>query len=167
MKKKLLLFGLISGALFIFTTNFSCKKNNQNYLNTLLTNGRWQFASLVVTKFHGDTTISTDTLYSNCNLTQNFTFNPNGTCNYTNFSCLQQSATGHWLFSKDYLYLMSDMSCQDTTAQSGTSIPFQNAQIINLGQYSLVLKTGDLEQYYAPNQRRTINVYGFVRVKSQ
>jgi hypothetical protein len=167
MRKKVLLFGLIFGVLIAFTTNFACKKNNQNYLNTLLTDGHWQFASLVVTKFHGDTTISTDTLYGTCNLTQNFTFNTNGTCSYTNFSCIQQSATGHWLLSSNYQFLMSDVSCQDTTSTTGTSIPFQNAQIINLGQYSLVLKTGDLEQYYAPGQRRTVNVYGFVRVKSQ
>ena len=171
MRKKLLLFGLIVGLLIAFTTNFSCKKNDQNYLNTLLTTGHWQFASLVVTQFHGDTTISTDTLFSDCSLAQNFTFNPNGTCTYTDFSCVQQSATGHWSFSKDYLYLMSDMACQDTipsdTTVNGSYVPFKNAKIVNLGQYSLVLKTGDLQQFYAPNQKRTINVFGFVRVKSQ
>lgn len=164
-------FGLIVAGLIAFTTNFSCKKNDQNYLNTLLTDGHWQFASLVVNKFHGDTSISSDTIFANCSLAQNFTFNANGTCTYTDFSCLQQTATGHWAFSKDYLYLMSDMAAQDTlssdTTINGSYMPFKNARIVNLGQYSLVLKTGDLQQYYAPNQPRTINVFGFVRVKSQ
>ncbi|HWD88524.1 MAG TPA: hypothetical protein VG367_10385 [Mucilaginibacter sp.] len=171
MGKKFLLFGLIFGALIVFTTNFSCKKNNQNYLSTLLTDGHWQFASLVVTYKHGDTTISTDTVFANCSLTQNFTFNSNGTCTYKDFSCLPQTATGHWAFSSNYLFLMSNINLKDTLSSdnpvNGSSAPFQNAQIVNLGQYSLILRTGDLEQYYAPGQARTINEYGFVRVKSQ
>ena len=171
MRKKLLSFGLIFGALIVFTTSFSCKKNNQNYLNTLLTNGHWQFASLVVTQYHGDTTISSDTIFANCSLAQNFTFNPNGTCTYTDFSCVEQTSTGHWAFSKDYLNLMSDMACKDTlatdTTVNGNYVPFKNAKIVNLGQYSMVLKTGDLQQFYAPGQARTINTFGFVRVKSQ
>src|ERR1700756_3456384 len=99
MRKKLLLFGSIVAMLVAFTTNFSCKKNSQNYLGTLLTDGHWQFASLVVNKFHGDTSISSDTIFANCSLGQNFTFNSNGTCTYTDFSCLQQTITGHWAFS--------------------------------------------------------------------
>jgi hypothetical protein len=50
---------------------------------------------------------------------------------------------------------------------NATVMPFSTARIDNLGQYSLVMETGDLETYYLPNQKRVIARYGFVRVKTQ
>jgi hypothetical protein len=94
-----------------------------------------------------------------------FKFNADKTCSYTNFSCLTQSATGHWSLSSDKLFLYSDIKLDTAAAQAGQ--PFQTARIVNLGQYSLVLQTGSLETYYLPTQERHITQYGFVRVKSQ
>jgi hypothetical protein len=74
--------------------------------------------------------------------------------------------TGRWAFIGNNLYLSCDMTCKDTTA-AGSSKPFQNARIQNLGQYSLVLQTGDLQTYYSPTQPRRIVQYGFIRVKTQ
>ncbi|MGZ3823050.1 MAG: hypothetical protein ACXVB6_20825, partial [Mucilaginibacter sp.] len=84
----------------------------------------------------------------------------------TNFDCLPQSVKGHWTLSPNKLFLYCDMVCQDTTAAK-SSKPFQTAKIVNLGQYSLVLQTGDLETYYTPSQVRTVTQYGFIRQKNQ
>lgn len=40
--------------------------------------------------------------------------------------------------------------------------PFKNTKIVNLGQYSLVLQTGDINTYYSPTTKRRIVQYGFV-----
>lgn len=135
-------------------------------MNTLLADGQWQLASVQVFNYTGAIENSVDTLNTACPNTQTFTFNTNGTCTYTNFDCIQQSAIGHWSLSQDKLYLMSDVKLQDTVA-SDNSLPFHNARIINLGQYSLILQTGYLNTYYPPNQTRVIYEFGFVRVKKQ
>jgi hypothetical protein len=164
MRNKLLLF-CISGALIIGFTANSCKKNDQNYLQTLLTDGHWQLASLTVTQTRNDTTLLNDTINSLCNLVQSLTFNSNGTCTYTNFDCIPQNVTGNWSLTANQLYLVSDLKFQDTTAIVNP-VPFTNAQVFNLGQYSLVLNTGDLGTYYPPNKVLTVFTYGFVRVKN-
>ena len=147
-----------------FLTN-SCQKTKQDYIATLFTGGHWQLSSLTVTHYVGASSMSTDTLNTTCNEVQAYTFNIDYTCNYTNFNCITQSVKGHWSLSQDRLFLHSDIVCQDTTAAK-SSMPFQTAKIMNLGQYSLVLQTGDLETYYTPTQTRTITQYGFVRVKT-
>ena len=153
------------GAIIIgFTTN-SCKKSNQDYLQTLLTDAHWQLASLTVTQTRNDTTLLNDTINPLCSLTQSLTFNGNGTCTYTNFDCISQTVTGHWSLTSNKLYLVSDLKFQDTTAIVDPT-PFTNAQILNLGQYSLVLKTGDLGIFHPPNTVLTVFTYGFVRVKN-
>jgi hypothetical protein len=166
MRNKFLLFCL--GVLVLtalFAAN-SCKKTSTDYLPTLLTNRQWQLASVLVYNYTGSTQTSVDTLNTNCNYTQIFKFNADHTCGYSNFDCLPDSVTGRWAFIGNNLYLSCDMTCKDTTA-AGSSKPFQNARIQNLGQYSLVLQTGDLQTYYSPTQPRRIVQYGFIRVKTQ
>jgi len=166
MKYKLLLFLLIGFSAIILLVN-SCKKDNSGSIQTLFTGGNWQLASCQVAHFVGDTLKTTDTLYTTCSLNQVFTFNSNLTCTYTNYSCSPQpTATGHWSLSSNQLYLASDMTVKDTTSVTGSSMPFSQAQIVNLGLYSLVLQTGDLELYYPSNKKRTITRYGFVRQKN-
>jgi hypothetical protein len=165
MRKRVLFF-CSSIILFFSLGNLSCKKNNQDYLNTLLADGQWQLASVLAYNYTGAIQNFVDTLNTSCTNNQTFTFNTDGTCTYTNYDCIPQTATGHWSLSKDKLYLMSDIKLQDTVA-SDNSLPFHNAQIRNLGQYSLVLRTGYLNTYYPPNQQRVIYEFGFVRVKKQ
>jgi hypothetical protein len=162
MKIKLLICAL-AGALAMGLAINSCKKST-DYLPTLLTAGPWQLASLQVKYFTGAFQDSLITLDTTCNLTQIFRFSNNGTCTYSNFSCRSDTSSGHWSFSSDHLYLNSDMACQTDT---GKIVPFKSAHINNLGQYSLVLQTGDLDAYYSPSQKRRIYIWGFVRVKTQ
>jgi hypothetical protein len=165
MKIKFKLFFLCGVVLASFLIN-SCQKTKQDYIATLFTGGQWQLSSLTVTHYVGASTVSVDTLNANCNDVQAYTFHMDNTCSYTNFNCITQAVTGHWSLSEDRLFLHSDIVCQDTTAAK-SSQPFQTAKIINLGQYSLVLQTGDLETYFSPTQVRTVTQYGFVRVKTQ
>jgi hypothetical protein len=143
----------------------SCKKQNQVTIQTLFTGGSWQLASVLATHYVGNTMVSVDTLNTKCNLTQLFTFNSNNTCTYTNFDCIQQStASAQWSLSTDEVTLFANVVCKDTTAV-GSSTPFANAQITNLGNYSLVLLTGDIATNYSLTAKRRIVQYGFVRVK--
>jgi hypothetical protein len=164
MRKKLLLSCLFLAALIGFST-ISCKKNNQDYIQTLLTDGQWELGSVIVYHYIGSQ-YTTDTLNTTCNLVQKFQFNTDKTCTYTNFDCISQTATGHWALSQNELLLSTDLKTTDTVA-TDNSVPFRSAQIINLGQYSFIIQTGDLETYYSPTQVRTIYNYGFIRVKSQ
>lgn len=154
---------LIAGFLMSMVIN-SCKKDNQNTIQMLFTHGYWQLAFVTETYFTGNTTVSTDTLNTNCNLTQKFTFNINGSCTYTNFDCVSQPvATGQWSLTTNQLYLQSNVVCKDTSL-AGSSKPFSNAQINNLGQYSLVLITGDIQPNYSLTKPRRQIQYGFIRV---
>lgn len=166
MKLKYTFFFICSFSLILLLTN-SCTKNKQDYIQTLFTGGHWQLSSVQVTHYLGASTINTDTLYATCNLTQVFTFNTDNTCTFTNYSCEPQpTASGHWSLSADKLFLQSDIVCKDSTSSTGSSKPFQTARIVNLGQYSLILQTGDLQTYYLPTQARTVTQYGFVRQKT-
>jgi hypothetical protein len=164
MKNKIpLLFVL--GLVLINLLSNSCKKDNQSSIQSLLTNGTWQLASVYQIYFVGDTVKHEDTLNTLCDTTQLFTFKSDNTCTYTNFDCLKQPvSSGHWSLSSDQLYLSSDMICKDTTA-TGSSKPFITAQIFNLGQFSLILRAGDVQNYTQSTKRKVIR-YGFIRQKA-
>jgi len=144
----------------------ACKKQTQSSIQSLFTNGSWQLSTVIVTVSVGDTIKSTDTLNTTCDKTQLFTFSADGTCTYSNFHCKTQPlATGKWVLGPDQLYLKSDIVCQDTFKRgTGKSKPFENAQILTLGQYGMVLVTGDIQNYSA-TKRRTVMRYGFVKQK--
>lgn len=165
MKYKLpfvLFFGLLAVNLLVN----SCKKEQRNTLENLLTTGgAWQLASVKYTQFAGDTVKFDTTLNTDCDTTQIFTFNADNSCTYTNFNCkIQPTARGGWTLSPNRLFLNSNIVCQDTTAV-GSSKPFLNAQIVNLGLYSMVLLTGDIQNYNNNTKRKVIR-YGFVRQKA-
>ena len=149
----------------------SCKKNNQDYIETLIVGNQWQLSSATVTTYTGATQTSQVTLDTACTLTQMFKFNADNTCTYTNFDCLTQTTKGSWARSQDKLFLNVNMLAKDTITRAADttthSKPFQTARIVNLGQYSLILQTGNLETYYSSTQIRVIYQWGFVRVKSQ
>lgn len=154
-----LLFLVLTG----ITTN-SCKKENNDSLSTLLTNSPWQLASVQVYHYLGSSLVETDTLNTNCLLTQTFTFKSDNSCAYQNFICKAGSNSGQWQFSSDKLTLQCNMTCKDTVTggRDTTDMPFNNAQIVNLGSYSLVLQTGDVNQYYSSTTTRVIKRYGFI-----
>ncbi|SDS25281.1 hypothetical protein SAMN05216490_0819 [Mucilaginibacter mallensis] len=143
----------------------SCKKDSQiSSIQTLFTNGTWQLASEVQFNYLGSNQLPTDTLNTTCDTTQLFTFTNNNSCSYTNYGCVDQSSTGSWSLSSDALYLMTNLSFKqagDTT----TVKPFTYCKIVNLGQYSMVLQTGDISVYPSPTTRIKIYQYGFVRQK--
>ncbi len=160
MKKKYLLLLLIIITGLIIN---SCKKTGQSPIAALFTGGTWQLASIQITKYVGNTQVSDTTLNDTCS--QYFTFNKDNTCTYTNFNCITQpTAQGTWTLTPNQLFLNADMVCKDTSA-TGSSKPFLNAQIFNLGQYSMVLNTGDIAPNYSLTQPRTIVQYGFIRQK--
>ncbi len=143
----------------------SCKKNTVSPISSLFT-GKWQLASVIVTYYTGNTMDSTVTLNTSCLLSQVFTFNANNTCTYTNFDCLTQpTASGHWSLTQNQVYLQANVVCKDTTA-AGSSMPFSNAQIYNLGQFSLVLNTGDIQPNYSLTKHRKVIQYGFINQKA-
>jgi hypothetical protein len=144
----------------------SCKKINQSSIESLFAKGNWELATVIVTVSVGTNRESEDTLNTTCDKKQIFAFKDDNTCTYTNFHCKDQpTASGSWSLSQDQLYLKSNIVCQDTfKLGTGTSKPFENAQIETLGQYAMVLVTGDIQNYSA-TQRRTVRRYGFVRQK--
>ncbi|HEY9003659.1 MAG TPA: hypothetical protein VIM89_20040 [Mucilaginibacter sp.] len=163
----LLLFTVVAVGLMVN----SCQKTKQDYIATLIAQNQWQLSSATVTTYIGSTQMSQLTLDTACLVTQIFKFNTDNTCSYTNFDCLTQATKGTWALSQDKLFLNVNMICKDTITRTGDttthSKPFQTAKVLNLGQYSLVLQTGDLETYWSPTQTRVIYQWGFVRVKSQ
>jgi hypothetical protein len=164
MKFKFPLFILCGFVLIGLMTN-SCKKSNQDYIQTLFVGGHWQLSNMQVSYYTGAAQDSVILMDTACTFTQQFTFNADNTCTFTNYSCKPQpTATGTWSLSTDKLFLNSNISVDSSGVKV---IPFKNAQIVNLGQYSLVLQTGDLETYYPPDMKRIITRYGFVRQKTQ
>jgi hypothetical protein len=146
----------------------SCKKESQTQLvESLLTRGPWQLASVIRHNYVGDTEEKPDTLNTACTSSQLFTFTADHNCTYTNFSCITQSKQGGWSLTSDDLFLNSSMSCTDTATVKGvldtiTRMPFVNAKIQNLGNYSLIIQTGDISAYYTSTTKRIIIQYGFV-----
>lgn len=159
-------FTLIFGLVLINLLSNSCKKESRSSLETLLTTGgNWQLASVRYSVYVGDTVKRDTFLNTDCGNTQIFTFNADNSCTYTNFNCITQpTARGRWQLSPNRSFLNSTLVCQDTT-EAGSSRPFANAQIENLGQYSLVLLTGDIRNYNNGARRKVIR-YGFVRQKA-
>jgi hypothetical protein len=167
MKNKIpLLFILSLAAINLFSG--SCKKDNDSNIPHLLTNGSWQLATVQVTNYIGDASISIDTLNDNCTRTQFFTFHTDNTCTYNNFSCLDQTTHGNWTLRDNRVYFESNMVCNDTTGTGVQHVatPFSNTQIVSLGTYSMVLQTGDVEPNYSPTKKRRILRYGFIRQKA-
>src|ERR1700744_5477873 len=107
MKNKFLLL-LLSGLLITLLYN-SCKKETQNPIQALFSNGVWQLASVQAFHYTGNTLDSTEVLDTACNLIQVFTFNKDNTCVYTNFDCITQtSASASWSLSPNKLFLMAN-----------------------------------------------------------
>jgi hypothetical protein len=151
----------------------SCKKQTQNPIQALFTGGTWQLASVLKLNFTGNTLDSTDTLNTDtaCHSTQFFTFYTNNTCTYTNFDCLTQTPpAASWTLSANQLFLQSNVVCKDTSIVNGavvigSSQPFLNSAIITLGQFSMVLQTGDIQPNYSLTKKRTVYQFGFIRQK--
>jgi hypothetical protein len=141
----------------------SCKKDNNDTVSYFLTSGSWQLASVTRQTFVGDTLKKTDTLNTTCSLTQILQFKTDNSCTYTNYHCLTQSSTGKWSISSDNLGLQTTLSAMDTLKGATVSVTaFGSAQFENLGQYSLVLRTGYTSVYYTSKTPRVIYRYGFV-----
>jgi len=164
MKKAPFIFILSLLVLSVFCN--SCKKQETSSIENLFSQGNWELATVITTVSVGTTRESEDTLNTMCDKKQIFSFSKDHTCIYTNFHCkAQPDAAGTWSLSQDQLYLRSDIVCQDTfKLGTGKSKPFENAQIVTLGQYAMVLVTGDIQNYSA-TQRRTVRRYGFVKQK--
>ena len=163
MKNKTALLSLLVLLTISLLAN-SCKKDTQGTVESLMTRGTWQLASVMVFNYVGSTNTSTDTLNTKCLLDQTFTFSADNTCNYKNFACFDQNVNGQWQLSEDKVTLMATLACKDTLNKVNvTSKPFAYARIINLGQYSMVLETGDLSSFYLATDKRHIKRYGFVR----
>jgi hypothetical protein len=147
----------------------SCKKDKNSNIPALLTNGVWELASVQVYYYTGNTQIGNpDTLNTDCDKSQYFTFKSDNTCTYTNFDCIEQTSTGTWNLTENKLYFSSDIVAKDTVAGGSTSTekPFNYTQIETLGTYSLVLQTGDVEPNYSATKARTVKRYGFIRQKA-
>ena len=163
MKNKTpLLFVL--GLMLISLLSNSCKKDTGGTIESVLTSSGWQLASVTQTTYLGEAILSTETLNTNCSLTQIFTFKTDNSCTYTNFECLQQNSSGKWSLSPDKLILYADMTSQDTTA-AGSSKPFATTRIINLGLYSMVVETGPVSNFSTTVPRK-VRRYGFIRQKT-
>jgi hypothetical protein len=163
MKNKRLLL-ILTGLVVALIIN-SCKKNTQSPIHSLFTGGTWQLTSLQVTHWTGNQLDSTVTLPVPC--IEDFTFNADNTCTYSNFDCITQLSTPTaWALTGDQLHLQTNVVCQDTVkGKVVSSMPFSYASIQNLGQYSLILWTGDIQPNYSLTAKRTIYQYGFVRQK--
>jgi hypothetical protein len=165
MKNKLPLIFILGFVTLSLFSN-SCKKDNNSNIPHLLTTGVWELASIQVYHFLGNTQLGDpDTLNTDCLKSQFFTFKTDNTCSYTNFNCLDQTTTGTWTLTPNRLYFASEMVCKISVAGGGfsTTTPFKNTQIFNLGTYSLVLQTGDVEPNYSATKRREVVRYGFIR----
>ena len=168
MKNKFQLF-FVLGLVVTGALVNSCKKDKNSNIPALLTTGVWELASIQVYHFTGNTQIGDpDTLNTDCDKSQYFVFKSDNTCSYTNFDCLDQTTTGTWTLTENRLYFSSDMVAKDTVAGGtmGTEKPFNYTQIFNLGNYSLVLQTGDVEPNYSATKARTVKRYGFIRQKA-
>ncbi|RYE19374.1 MAG: hypothetical protein EOP45_12745 [Sphingobacteriaceae bacterium] len=140
----------------------SCKRERVDNISALFSSGYWQLASLSTTRYIGDNQLSTT--IDSCNLTQKFTFNNDNTCTFTNFGCDSNNINGTWNITDARTYLTANIIAPDSTGKDYQ--PFINSRIVNLGDYSLVLETGDIQTYYTATDKRTIFRWGFVRVKT-
>ncbi len=130
----------------------SCKKDNNDTPAYFLTQGKWQLASVQIFHFVGDVQqkqTKADTVLINC--TQTVVFKNDNTCTFSNFKC-NNTLNGSWQIDPNSLILKSQ----------GLDTLSKDARIITLGQYSLVVQTGDISTYYKATTVRNITVYGYV-----
>lgn len=140
----------------------ACKKDKNTAVDSFLTNGAWQLANLQQFTYLGSVLQKTDTINKKCVINQTITFNTDKSSTYSgNFQCNNQSAKGNWnLIKKDTIRLQSDLSLKDSTNQ--LTQPFRDSRVVNLGQYSLVMETGDIGAIFSSRQVRKILRYSFV-----
>ena len=166
MKNKYILSILCVLLAVSFMVN-SCKKDNQlSLVKTFFNDSKWQLAT-VERKDKLNGLVVSDTTYAPCDLNQYFTFSSNNTCTYTNYHCISQAQSGTWALTNFGLYLTSNIALQDTiSADSCCKVthPFQYVEISTVGNYSLILRTGDIGSFATTNLKATIYLYGFVRV---
>ena len=159
----------LSALLVISAVINSCKKDNpQTSIASLFTYGRWELASVERQDLLGSSFLL-DTIYTTCDTTQFFIFPTNSTCTFSNYHCIDQQGTGTWSLTSNGLYLQSDIALKDTLPGNSCCTikhPFGYAQILNIGLYSMALKTGDIAAYYTSTTKRTIYTYNFVRVST-
>jgi hypothetical protein len=147
---------------FAMLTN-SCKKDNSDNVTYFLTAGTWRLASVTRISYVGDTLKKTDTLNLTCNTKQDFIFKSDNSCSYSNYHCITQTSAGKWSISSDNLSIQTTLTAQDTSKGTTVNVnAFGTAQIENLGQYSLVLRTGYTSVYYTSKTARVIYRYGFI-----
>lgn len=163
MKNKTLL-RLLLGLMLVTLLVYSCKKDKQGTIESALTSGNWQLASVTQTTYLGNAITSTETLNATCGLAQIFAFKTDNSCTYSNFECIPQDVAGSWSLSPDKLTLYANLTSKDTTA-AGSSKPFDTTRIVNLGLYSLVVETGPVSNFSTTVPRR-IRRYGFVKQKT-
>lgn len=162
MKNKTVFF-FLSLLIIVSVGINSCKKESQlSNLQTLFTGGTWHLASQIQLNYLGSNELPTDTLNADCDTSQLFTFKSDGTCTYTNYGCVIQSSAGAWSLSSDGLYLTTNLSFKGNGDTTGVK-PFITCKIVNLGNYSMVLQTGDISVFPSPTTRIKIYQYGFVR----
>jgi hypothetical protein len=149
---------------FVTLVSNSCKKDTTGTVESLFSGGKWELASITVENYSGDTLKRTDVLNVNCDKIQSFVFNADNTCTYENFSCISQTGKGRWQYDKDTLLLKVPQLLLKDTLPGGrdtTYAPFARARILNLGEYSMVLQTGEVNRF--ATSRRKITRFGFVR----
>jgi hypothetical protein len=155
------IYFLLAGLLFAGLCFTSCKKEKQSSVPSLFTYGTWRLGSIQVDHYLGGTRLKPDTL--DLDSIQTFVFNKDMTCSFTNFDNKAGTVSGTWGLSDTKLYMFANITYPEVTTD-GTKQPFINCQIVNLGEYSMVIQTGDLQTYYNPTDTRTIRTYGFVRI---
>ncbi|RYE29999.1 MAG: hypothetical protein EOP42_13120 [Sphingobacteriaceae bacterium] len=135
----------------------ACKKNDRASLTDFLTQKPWKLALKQRLAYLNNALVKTDTLESNCQLSQTLTFNNNGNYTYQNYACANRNVSAGWSFTPDYLYLNlnSIISINSDKAQNV-------ARIINLGQYSLVFDTGDINLTRKATDSVIVFRYGFI-----
>lgn len=135
----------------------SCKKSDQTSLTNFLTQRPWKLALKQRLAYVNNALVKTDTLESNCKLSQTLTFNTNKSYTYLNYVCKSDAINAQWSFTPDYLYLNlnSIISINSTKAQNV-------ARIINLGQYSLVFDAGDINTPHKTTDSVIVFRYGFI-----
>lgn len=156
MMKKLH-FSFLSVMLFTCLAINSCKKSDQTSLTDFLTQRPWKLALKQRLAYINSALVKTDTLESACQLSQTLTFNSNKNYTYQNYSCSKSTISAPWSITSDYLYLNlnSIISINSTKAKNV-------ARIINLGQYSLVFDTGDINTVHKITDSVIVFRYGFI-----
>jgi hypothetical protein len=156
------IFLLLAGLLTVCFFFNSCKKEKQSSIPGLFTYGVWRLGSIQEAKYLGGEQTDLDTL--NVKTIQTFKFNSDQTCSYTNFDDKTGTVSGTWSLSDTQLYMFANMTFPYITTAK-TNQPFINCRIVTLGEFSMVIQTGDIQNYYNPTDVRTIRTYGFVRIK--